>query len=259
MLGNAQEWCLDDWHPTYQGAPNDGRSWWAEQEGMQERRRVTRGGGYGSDPELVTPSARAPRAEGNDHKNQGFRVVFTPDPATAIGTVSTPSATATTPATPTPQVTQARPYQNDFLRAWVDSATVGREGNELYAYLALSIENTSPREEFIGAKWESPSSLIDNLGRRWHFMALTGLGRQGGPLSAMDYSRLAPRGQQSVLLRFRAGSSTNLSAGPALASFALDLYRKREPLNEKAIAERFSIGISGIPLLDPASGADVRR
>jgi formylglycine-generating enzyme required for sulfatase activity len=29
MHGNVQEWCLDDWHESYQGAPDDGRAWLA--------------------------------------------------------------------------------------------------------------------------------------------------------------------------------------------------------------------------------------
>ena len=27
MHGNVREWCLDHWHPSYEGAPTDGRAW----------------------------------------------------------------------------------------------------------------------------------------------------------------------------------------------------------------------------------------
>ena len=27
MSGNVYEWCADDWHGNYQGAPTDGRAW----------------------------------------------------------------------------------------------------------------------------------------------------------------------------------------------------------------------------------------
>ena len=43
MHGNSSEYCQDNWHEDYTGAPTDGRAW----ETPSERRRVTRsGGGY---------------------------------------------------------------------------------------------------------------------------------------------------------------------------------------------------------------------
>ncbi len=44
MSGNVWEWCQDDWHDTYIGAPTDGSSW----EKYAESRRVVRGGFFNS-------------------------------------------------------------------------------------------------------------------------------------------------------------------------------------------------------------------
>jgi hypothetical protein len=42
MSGNVWEWCLDDWHKDYKGAPVDGSRWG---DGSGEY-RVNRGGGW---------------------------------------------------------------------------------------------------------------------------------------------------------------------------------------------------------------------
>jgi formylglycine-generating enzyme required for sulfatase activity len=50
LVGNAIEWVEDAWHPTYDGAPDDGSAWAGS--GMM---RVMRGGGVGScAPPLAT-------------------------------------------------------------------------------------------------------------------------------------------------------------------------------------------------------------
>jgi formylglycine-generating enzyme required for sulfatase activity len=54
MLGGVAEWVEDCWHPSYQGAPNDGAAW---ATGSCER-RVLRGGSWKSSPSDVTVSAR---------------------------------------------------------------------------------------------------------------------------------------------------------------------------------------------------------
>ena len=43
MLGNVWEWCLDSWHDSYTGAPNDGSAWEPDIEGGY---RMLRGGGW---------------------------------------------------------------------------------------------------------------------------------------------------------------------------------------------------------------------
>jgi formylglycine-generating enzyme required for sulfatase activity len=41
MHGNVFEWCLDHWHPSYEGAPTDGSAWVTDGD---EGRRIVRGG-----------------------------------------------------------------------------------------------------------------------------------------------------------------------------------------------------------------------
>ncbi len=54
MLGGVAEWVEDCWHPSYQGAPNNGSAW---ATGSCDR-RVLRGGSWKSSPSDVTVSAR---------------------------------------------------------------------------------------------------------------------------------------------------------------------------------------------------------
>jgi formylglycine-generating enzyme required for sulfatase activity len=41
MYGNVWEWCLDNWHDNYDGAPNDGSGWI---EGEENTLRILRNG-----------------------------------------------------------------------------------------------------------------------------------------------------------------------------------------------------------------------
>jgi formylglycine-generating enzyme required for sulfatase activity len=43
LHGNVWEWCLDEWHSSYQGAPEDGRAWLVRQ-GTRRREREGSGG-----------------------------------------------------------------------------------------------------------------------------------------------------------------------------------------------------------------------
>ncbi len=45
LCGNIWEWCADHWHSDYQGAPEDGAAW---VDGIEDSRRVLRGGSWGS-------------------------------------------------------------------------------------------------------------------------------------------------------------------------------------------------------------------
>jgi eukaryotic-like serine/threonine-protein kinase len=47
MIGNVWEWCQDDWHDDYVGAPSDGSAWTGGDD--QETRRCVRGGAWDMD------------------------------------------------------------------------------------------------------------------------------------------------------------------------------------------------------------------
>jgi formylglycine-generating enzyme required for sulfatase activity len=55
MLGNAWEWTADCWHPSYKGAPDDGRPW---RDGACIK-RVVRGGSWNNVPIFIRSAARA--------------------------------------------------------------------------------------------------------------------------------------------------------------------------------------------------------
>lgn len=57
MHGNEWEWCEDEWHDNYQGAPTDGSAWVSS--GDRVLNRVARGGSYGSLPWECRSAARA--------------------------------------------------------------------------------------------------------------------------------------------------------------------------------------------------------
>jgi formylglycine-generating enzyme required for sulfatase activity len=73
MHGNVREWCEDDWHDNYSGAPSDGRAWIdASNRGLY---RVVRGGGWYY-PALMCRSAhRAGATYGALNYGIGFRLV----------------------------------------------------------------------------------------------------------------------------------------------------------------------------------------
>jgi formylglycine-generating enzyme required for sulfatase activity len=73
MHGNVSEWCQDNWHHGYEGAPVDGAAWLRDGD---DSRRVLRGGSWHDDGRYCRAANRhwlAP--EGRDHY-LGFRVVL---------------------------------------------------------------------------------------------------------------------------------------------------------------------------------------
>jgi Sulfatase-modifying factor enzyme 1 len=68
MHGNVWEWCEDDWHDDYGGAPNDGSAWLSS-----AAERVIRGGSWvvvARDVRAAARSSGVPGARGGD---LGFR------------------------------------------------------------------------------------------------------------------------------------------------------------------------------------------
>ena len=76
MHGNLWEWCLDDWHSNYKGAPKNDSAWISSNNNRS--RKVLRGGSWLSYPEYCRSASRS-NLYGSSHllKNDdvGFRIV----------------------------------------------------------------------------------------------------------------------------------------------------------------------------------------
>ncbi|MFM5928030.1 MAG: formylglycine-generating enzyme family protein [Dolichospermum sp.] len=70
MHGNVWEWCQDDWHDNYEGAPIDGSAWIS-----LSNRKVLRGGSWNYYPVLCRSASRNWDNAKFNYDNFGFRVV----------------------------------------------------------------------------------------------------------------------------------------------------------------------------------------
>ncbi|MEE3717287.1 formylglycine-generating enzyme family protein [Tumidithrix elongata RA019] len=82
MHGNVWEWCGDDWHKNYEGAPTDGSIWLAENEQKdiknnegREIRKLLRGGSWILLARNCRSAYRNPYVARNLNHGNGFRVV----------------------------------------------------------------------------------------------------------------------------------------------------------------------------------------
>ena len=75
MNGNVLEWCEDQWHDSYEGAPKDGSAWLGH---PQQRWRTLRGGNFSSDEMWCRVTTRG--LEGPEKRSAffGFRLAFSP-------------------------------------------------------------------------------------------------------------------------------------------------------------------------------------
>ncbi|MBD2596522.1 formylglycine-generating enzyme family protein [Nostoc spongiaeforme FACHB-130] len=80
MHGNVWEWCLDDWHSNYEGAPTDGSAWFDDNDNFYQKQgdAVLRGGSWHNLPRYCRSASRdlnirAGRVSINDYIS--FRVV----------------------------------------------------------------------------------------------------------------------------------------------------------------------------------------
>ncbi len=71
--GNVLEWCADNWHENYRGAPEDGSVW----QGGDATCRVLRGGSWVSNPRDLRAAARRRGNTGLRLDRLGFRVART--------------------------------------------------------------------------------------------------------------------------------------------------------------------------------------
>jgi formylglycine-generating enzyme required for sulfatase activity len=84
MHGNVDEWCLDEGHESYEGAPSDGRAWMdgkeADKSSEGEKTRLRRGGSWLDFPRYCRSAYRGRLKPGDaiDFVGVGFRVVCLP-------------------------------------------------------------------------------------------------------------------------------------------------------------------------------------
>ncbi len=72
MHGNVHEWCADDYHDSYDSAPNDASEWLS---GNRQASKVMRGGSWFNDIHLCRSAARDKNTQVGRSNSFGFRVV----------------------------------------------------------------------------------------------------------------------------------------------------------------------------------------
>jgi formylglycine-generating enzyme required for sulfatase activity len=73
MHGNVWEWCQDDWHNDYEGAPIDGSAWLNNEE--DNNGKLLRGGSWYNSPVHCRSAYRGSNHLDHYHYDIGFRVV----------------------------------------------------------------------------------------------------------------------------------------------------------------------------------------
>jgi formylglycine-generating enzyme required for sulfatase activity len=76
MHGNVQEWCMDPWHPNYEGSPSGASVWEIDGDSTY---RVVRGGSYLSAAAFCRCSSRTKKEFDRQFSDTGFRVAIFAD------------------------------------------------------------------------------------------------------------------------------------------------------------------------------------
>jgi formylglycine-generating enzyme required for sulfatase activity len=74
MSGNVWEWCEDDWHDSYAGAPDDGTAW-IDNDNRSQSEKCLRGGSWSDDPYDCRSAFRLNGNRRGYYDYNGFRVV----------------------------------------------------------------------------------------------------------------------------------------------------------------------------------------
>jgi formylglycine-generating enzyme required for sulfatase activity len=77
MHGNVWEWCQDQWHTSYNGAPQDGSAW-VDQDVNNDKQRLLRGGSWYFFPGDCRSAFRDRLQPDDAYHFVGFRVVCLP-------------------------------------------------------------------------------------------------------------------------------------------------------------------------------------
>ena len=77
MHGNVWEWCGDDWHDSYKGAPKDGSVWIKDNKNYEapESRKLLRGGSWDGNAQDCRSACRDSYDARSQDGDIGFRVV----------------------------------------------------------------------------------------------------------------------------------------------------------------------------------------
>ncbi len=75
MSGNVWDWCEDDWHNNYIGAPKDGSAWLVNNDNRSQFPKCLRGGSWFSFPYVCRSANRYRVNPDYDYGDSGFRVV----------------------------------------------------------------------------------------------------------------------------------------------------------------------------------------
>jgi formylglycine-generating enzyme required for sulfatase activity len=87
MHGNIWEWCLDQWHGNYQGAPADGGAWL--NSGVNEdNKRLLRGGSWSNNPWYCRSAYRGSLHPDSRFDSLGFRVCCLPQGRSSLPLIS---------------------------------------------------------------------------------------------------------------------------------------------------------------------------
>ena len=77
MHGSVWEWCLDHFHSSYKGAPEDGRAW-IDEDASNDKSRVVRGGSWSFNPRICRSASRNDFNPDDHYYFIGFRVILAP-------------------------------------------------------------------------------------------------------------------------------------------------------------------------------------